>query len=259
MTKLAQEWKKSGVEEGDTLLIQANCVWTMHKYKCKPIDILHSFLEAVGPKGTLLFPTFMRDYNEWRQNGFDIKETPSRMGVLSETARQYPDSVRSGHPLFSFVALGSNRELFDINNLSGYGEGSPFSVLRRLSGKIGVLGLPNSQGNTFFHHVEEMLQVPYRFYKEFRGKYTDWQGNTGLRTYKFYCRRLENKTLLDPVDDLLWKEGFYKGFKPYEGNGLRIINTGVLYRFTEAIIKAGKAEGLLYKKGGGVCVNLKVR
>jgi aminoglycoside 3-N-acetyltransferase len=187
----------------------------------------------------------MSGAEEFIENGFDIRNTPSKMGVLSEEARLYPNAVRSGHPIYSFVAIGKNAHLFNVNNFSAYGKDSPFAILRRLNGKIGVLGLPNSEGNSMLHHVEEMHQVWYRFYKLFTGKYIDRHGHKTKRTYAFYCNR-GVKTLLDPIDDLLWKEGLYSGDKPHEGNGFRVIDANKLFNFVSKIITNQKEEGLLY-------------
>jgi aminoglycoside 3-N-acetyltransferase len=237
-------WLSLGLSKQDTVLIQANITNLCMKYKTKPKDILDSLLDSCG---TLVFPTFMKDYNEWSQNGFDIRKTPSRMGILSETARQHPDSVRSGHPLFSFVALGCNRELFNVNNFSGYGKDSPFSIVRRLSGKIGVINLPNSQGNSIIHHAEELERVPYRKYRLFTGKYTDKHGEELERTYAFYGNG-GYKTVLDPLDEILWGKGLYVGYRPYEGHGCRVIGANEIYNVVVDVIRQGKARGVLYEK-----------
>ena len=136
----------------------------------------------------------------------------------------------------------------DVNNFSGYGKDSPFSILRRLNGKIGVLGLVNSHGNSLFHHVEELHQVPYRFYKTFTGTYIDRHGKSEQRTYAFYCNG-GVKTLLDPIDEILWKKGMYKGDLPYDGDGFRVIDANEMYNEVSSIITNGKAEGLLYERG----------
>ena len=239
------DWKN--ITKDDTILIQSNVTWTLKKNKCSVQDILESFLEVAG---TVLFPTFNTDFADGVL--FDIRTTPSKMGVLTECARTYcgiEDRYRSGHPMYSFVAIGKNAHLFNVNNFSGYGKDSPFAILHRLHGKIGVLGLPDSRGNTFYHHVEEMNRVPYRFYKNFTGFYTDRYGNTDLRTYSFFCRNLENTTLLDPIGEMMWEKGICQGDKHFEGSGFRVIETDKMFDFVTDIIKTGRAEGLLYRRG----------
>jgi aminoglycoside 3-N-acetyltransferase len=224
------------------IFIQSNVTYIMSKYKFTLKYILESFLKNYK---TVIFPAFNTDFNDGIP--YNIRTTPSKMGILTEYARTYKGAVRSGHPSYSFVAIGEKAHLFNINHFSGYGKDSPFAILRREGGKVGVLGLPNSEGNTFFHHVEEMNQVPYRFYKNFSGDYTDRNGKTERRTYSFYCNG-GVKTLLDPIDDLLWKAGLYKGYKPYEGNGFRVIDCNNMFDFVTNLLKTKNPEGLFYER-----------
>ena len=232
----------ASLTKDDTILIQANCVHLIRKYKVSVKDILDDILSRVG---TVVVPTFNTTFAEGVP--FDIRNTKSEMGVLSECARLYDGAMRSGHPMSSFVAIGKNAHQFNVNNYSAYGKDSPFAVLRRLNGKIGVLGLVNNEGNTLFHHVEELHQVPYRFYKLFTGRYTDRHGVADYRTYSFYCNG-GVKTLLNPIDEIFWSEGLYTGEKPYEGDGFRIIDANKMYNRVSRIITDGKAEGLLYER-----------
>ena len=165
------------------------------------------------------------------------------MGVLSEEARRHPDSVRSGHPMFSFCAIGNNAHLFNVNNFSGYGKDSPLSILRRLNGKVGILDVPF---NTLFHHTEEIHQVPYKFYKLFTGKYIDRHGTPDYRTYAFYCNK--ERTIWEDLEKLLWAKGLYQGDKPHVNDGFRTIDANKMYNEILRIITDGKAEGLLYER-----------
>lgn len=72
-------------------------------------ESLDLLLDIVGPEGTLVFPTFpkLASYEFLaRREVFDLRGTPSGMGVLSETARRHPDARRSLHPTKSVVAIG---------------------------------------------------------------------------------------------------------------------------------------------------------
>ncbi len=79
---------------------------------------------------------------------------------------------------------------------------------------------------TFYHYIEEMNEVDYRYHKTFTGEYTDDRGNRESRTYGLFVRDIEKnvKTHVNPTGDLLWKEGLYSGFRPNEGCGLRTID-----------------------------------
>jgi len=250
---LVADWAEAGISTGDTVLLHSSVKRTVRQFlkrgeKTSLEDILDSFLEAVGVSGTLLLPLFNFDFTKGIP--FDIRTSPSRMGALTETGRLHSSSVRTGHPIYSFAVIGARAERFrDVDNFSGYDADSPFGILRELDGKIAVLNLPDQQSMTFYHHVEEMNEVPYRFHKEFTGLYTDARGDTKEKTYGLFVRNLEQKILthVNPAGELMWEGGLYSGCRPNEGSGLRVVSARAMFDFASDIIRSGKAEGLLYK------------
>lgn len=62
-------------------------------------DIRISFQKAIGDLGTLLFPLFNFDMGK----PFDIRNTPSRMEVLTEKACCLPRAVRTGHVILYYI------------------------------------------------------------------------------------------------------------------------------------------------------------
>jgi aminoglycoside 3-N-acetyltransferase len=216
-------------------------------YTITPGNLLDSFLDAVGHSGTVLLPIFNFDFT--RGVPFNIRTTRSQMGILPEAARVYPGVTRTGHPIYSFAVIGKNAHQFKgVNNFSGYGSDSPFALLKKLDGRIAVLDLADQNSMTFYHYVEEMNNVPYRFHKRFTGKYTDEDGITSERIYGLFVRDLEKGVVshLDPAGELLWEHGLYKGDRPRINSGLRIISAREMYTFVNEIIVSGRAEGLLY-------------
>lgn len=256
MPLLAQKWKEAGVQEGDVLLLHSSIKRTFKHHlkegvRLTPRDILESFLEAVGPTGTLLLPLFNFDFTKGVP--FDKKNTPSHMGALTEEGRMHPLAVRTGHPIYSFAAIGFNADKFkSIDNFSGYGSDSPFAVLKKMNGRIAVLDLPDQNSMTFYHHVEEMLEVEYRYHKTFSADYTDELGNAESRTYGLFVRNIDKgvQTHVNPAGELMWGEGLYSGCKPNEGCGLRTILAQRMYEFVSDVVTAGEAKNTLYRIDG---------
>lgn len=244
--EIAQQWRSCGIQAGDVFLIHSSLKRTLQKYHTTPEVILKSFLEAVGPEGTLVLPLFNFDFT--RGVPFDIRGTPSQMGALTEAARLYPGAVRSGHPIYSFAAIGPQAEKFNVNNTSGYGPDSPFAVLRELDGKIGVIDLMDQDSMTFYHHIEELHDVDYRYHKEFTADYTGWDGNTEKRTYSLFVRDIEKgvQTDVNPMGEILWDQGLYSGDRPWEGTGLRVIAAREMFDEVSRVIQAGEAEKYLF-------------
>ena len=218
----------------------------MHLHGATPQSILESFREAVGPEGTVLFPLFNFDFTTGAP--FDIRTTPSHMGALTEAARLHPDAVRSGHPIYSFATLGRHAQEFNVNNFSGYGADSPFAILRRLNGKISVLDLDDQNSMTFYHHVEEMHSVAYRYHKKFTGQYVDADGLRGERTYSLFVRHLDKgiATDVNRMGEALWEAGLYSGERPKQNIGLRTISANAMYQAVSEVIHTDRAQGLLY-------------
>lgn len=243
---LAKSWNACGINLGDIVLIHSSLRRTLTDNNTTPQEVFESFLDAVGPTGTVLFPLFNFDFT--KGTPFDIRSTPSQMGTLTEAARRYPGAIRSGHPIYSFAVIGPQAEKFEVDNFSGYGSDSPFAILKELDGKIAVLDLSDLNSMTFYHHIEEMHQVSFRYHKEFTADYTDANGVTSNRTYGLFVRDLERGVLTDVNDmgELLWEQGLYSGSRPNEGAGLRTISARAMYAAVAEVIESGRAEGLLY-------------
>jgi aminoglycoside 3-N-acetyltransferase len=243
---LVQNWRSCGIEPGDTVLIHSSLKRTLQAHQTTPEAVMQSFLDAVGPTGTVLFPLFNFDFTKGVP--FDIRTTPSQMGALTEAARLHPEAVRSGHPIYSFAVIGQQAQSFDVDNYSGYGPDSPFAILRRLNGKIAVLDLSDLNSMTFYHHIEEMHAIPYRFHKQFSGQYTDANGYTDERTYGLFVRDLDKgvTTDVDPMGEALWELGLYHGERPNQGVGLRTISANAMFDAVSQVIESGRALGLLY-------------
>jgi aminoglycoside 3-N-acetyltransferase len=209
--------------------------------------LLKSFLDAVGPEGTLLLPLF--NFGFAQGEPFDMRSTPSKMGALTEAGRQHEAVVRTGHPIYSFAAIGADADAFEgVNNRSGYGEDSPFGMLREMGGKIAVLDLDDQNSMTFYHHVEEMKAVPYRYFKAFFGQYTAMDGTLSMEAYSLYVRDLTAGVLTDVnrCGEAMWQAGLYKGERPGSGAGLRVIEARAMYDFVAGVIEADHAYGTLY-------------
>ena len=192
-----------------------------------------------------MLPTF--NYGFCSGEPFDILHTRSEMGALTEAARKHPLAHRTGHPIYSFAFIGHRQ--FILNNYSGYGQDSPFGILHKNRGKIAVLDLDDKGAMTYYHYVEEALNVPYRYHKVFTGKYTDSSGMTQDRSYGLFVRDLKQGvvTEVNPMGGLLWTENIWQGYHPYEGPGLRVGGAAQIFDATAQVILDGKAEGMLYQ------------
>jgi len=250
---LASDWRAAGVAEGDTLLVHSSITRTLRRIakmggEVSPTLVMKSFLQALGESGTLLLPLFSFDFS--RGVTFDIRNSPSQMGSFTEVGRLWPGAVRTGHPIYSFAVIGKNADMFrGLKNFSGYGQDSPFGILHRLGGKIGVIDLPDLNSMTFYHYVEESLEAPYRYHKTFTGQYSDEDGVESAKTFGLFVRDVEKgvQTHVDPMGEILWEKGLYTGCRPKEGCGLRVISAPRMFDEVASVLNEGRAKGLLYE------------
>ena len=152
-----------GISEGDSLLVHSSFD-AFAGFKGKANDVVQLLQAAVGEQGLLMMPTmtFTGSAVEWALSGavFDVKRTPSRMGLLSELLRRSPDVVRSVHPTHPVACWGADAQAAaEGHHLSKTpcGRGSPFEALAQRNGKILLLGTDIGV-LTFYHYLEEIFE-----------------------------------------------------------------------------------------------------
>lgn len=247
----AAHFRSAGLEEGDLVLVHSGLGQSLRRDSRLrglnvPAIFFEAMLRAVGKSGTIVFPTFNFDFS----NGvpYDIRHSPSKMGVLSEYARNC-GLFRTEHAVYSFTAFGGQaHKLVGFNNDTAYGKDSPFELIKNLGGKVAVLNLPDQNSMTFYHHVEQLMNVPYRYHKSFTNEYVDKDGANEVRSYSIFVRDVSSGVVTDvnAMGELLWKKEIYTGDRFGSGSGLRVAKLQDIFDITADVISAGKAEGLLF-------------
>ncbi len=120
----------------------------------RPADIIEMMLDLVGPKGTLVMPTFPLNPDPARE--LRIDSAPSSTGLVSEMFRRMPGVERSIHLYSSVTALGPDAAYLTSGHHLGkypWGETSPYGRLLELKGLMVGLGIVPF-GFTPLHNVE---------------------------------------------------------------------------------------------------------
>ena len=225
-----------GVQEGDTLLVHSSYK-SFGEVDGGPQTVIRALEAALGPEGTLIMPTFNFDFNKGVP--WDVRTTPSRMGVLTELVRKDPRAKRVFHPFYSFAILGRRAEMLgSLRYKSSYERNSVFGKLRDLDGKIMVVGLSYNDSMTFFHHIEQMEGVDYRFLKQFTGEVTDENGHTYTDTFEMLVRDVDRgvMTMVDPMGKLMEGAGVIKSARIGEAD-VRLMKANEVYEFTAREMK----------------------
>ena len=240
---LVEAFAAAGLEPGDTLLVHSSYK-SFGGVEGGPQAVIDALLAALTPAGTLIMPTFNFDF--CRGEPWDVRSTPSHMGILTELVRQDPRSCRVFHPIYSFAIIGRHQEaLCRPRYTSSYGPNSVFAKLRQLDGKMMVVGLSYTNSLTFFHHVEEMEGVDYRYMKPFTGLVTDWDGTTSEQTFTMLVRDLGRGvvTEVDPMGALMEAAGVVS-VHPIGQAAVKLMKARDVYEFTAREMK--RDPGLLF-------------
>jgi aminoglycoside 3-N-acetyltransferase len=121
---------------------------------------------------------------------------------------------------------------------SAYERDSVFGKLRDLDGKIMVIGLSYHDSMTFFHHIEQMEGVDYRFLKQFTGEVTDENGKTYTDTFEMLVRDIDMgvMTMVDPMGALMEEAGIIKSHKVGDAD-VKLMKANEVYEFTAREMK----------------------
>ncbi|MCL4507747.1 MAG: AAC(3) family N-acetyltransferase [Chloroflexi bacterium] len=127
--------------------------------------VIRGLLQALGPQGTLLMPALSYEHANAAHPRFDVLGTPSNVGIIPETFRARPGTLRSVCPTHSVCGTGPlAAEMLSEHHLDDTpcGPHSPFRKLPEHDGQIVFLGC-GLRPNTSMHSVEEVVVPPYLF------------------------------------------------------------------------------------------------
>lgn len=134
--------------------------------------VVDALLEAVGPEGTVMVPTF----NHGAADVFDLDTSPSTNGAITEALRRRPEAHRSLHPTHPTAAIGPLAQLLTRDHLAAgtFGLTSPLGKLAAMGGRILLLGV-GMNVNTMAHLGEALYGVPC-FIEGWPRRLVDMQG-----------------------------------------------------------------------------------
>jgi aminoglycoside 3-N-acetyltransferase len=161
-----------GITAGDTVMLHA--AFASSGFRGSPKDLADVFLRLIGPTGNLLmvsmpYSSSTHDYLSERKT-FDVRKTPSHMGMVSEMFRRREGVLRSFSPSHPVLAFGPKAEWIVADHdkcLYPCGPGSPFEKLWELGGKIVVFHV-RYPTITFVHYAEHFVEklLPFPLYSE---------------------------------------------------------------------------------------------
>lgn len=177
-----------GISSGDGLLVHSAL-----QFLGLPEGGTGMYLEALqtvlGSEGSIVVPTFNFAFANGQD--YDPQAAPAvGMGTFSEHVRQYPEALRTTHPMQSLAVVGLRaEELSQLDTPSAFDDGSAFDRMIKLDFKLLLLGV-DIEASPLTHYSEQRAQVPYRYWKDFSGRIkreNDWE----TLTYTMFVRDME--------------------------------------------------------------------
>ena len=164
---------KLGIQKGDTVAVHSSV--NKLNINFSVYQLLNILLETVGEEGTLLFPSWhyvgrAEIYLKNPDSVYDVKNSPTMLGLLNELARRHPNAYRSCHPIAALAAIGKHaQELLAAHHLDIFpcGKESPWYKMLKYNPKIVGIG-EKVVSLSFIHCVEETIyeQFPVKTLSE---------------------------------------------------------------------------------------------
>jgi aminoglycoside 3-N-acetyltransferase len=163
-TRIVRDLQALGLQAGDSVLVHSSLKSIGH-VDGGPDTVIDALLEVLGKTGTLLMPSFQNGSEFYlcdRGCKFDVRNSPSELGIITETFRKRLGVIRSLNPTHCTAGLGTEAAKL----LAGHenckvscGKGSPYHKICESGGKILLLGVTHGS-NTTLHFVENTNGAP---------------------------------------------------------------------------------------------------
>ncbi len=223
-TNLVQQLMLAGINEGSVVMLHSS-LSKIGFVQGGALAVINAFKSILANSGTLVMPSFPAigfNYNFLKTNPvFNVNQTPSKMGIVTEVFRNMSDVKRSLHPTDSVCAFGLLADEITsthFNQLTPYNNYSPFYKLVMLKAKIVLMGVDlNSLTN--FHTLEDAVadfKFPVYHQTIFNCNLIDEFGN--------------NKTMQTKVHDPIFskKRNCNAFIKPFTDAGfMKTVNIGL--------------------------------
>ncbi|MFB3881563.1 MAG: AAC(3) family N-acetyltransferase [Armatimonadota bacterium] len=154
--QISEGLRRLGLRAGDIVMVHSS-LSSLGEVDGGAATVVKALLDVLGPSGTLVAPTF------GAPAPFDVKESPSGLGAITEAVRRWPGAVRSLHPTHAVSAIGPHAEQLTEGHLASptaAGRDTPYGRLIEMGGKILLIGVDNDR-NTTMHTLEEYVEAPY--------------------------------------------------------------------------------------------------
>ena len=211
--------KQLGIKKGDVVFVHSDISvfgkLLLFDRKLLLQTLTDSIKEVVGEDGTIIMPTFTYSFD--KNEAYDIENTKSTVGALTEFFRKQEGVSRTIHPSHSSAVWGKNKEGFLNIGKDTFDENSIFGKLHKGNGKLVFFGAPLHISCTYLHYIEQKYEVPYRCMRKYEVKIIK-DGKEYEDVFSFYYKYSFFYTDMLRLENDLKERGLLKEVKAGEGS-----------------------------------------
>ncbi len=221
---IVEALKNVGINDTDTVIFHSS-LKSFGEVDGGAETVIYAIKECLK-NGTVVFPALrqkniLNAYDEW-----DIENTPSDVGLISETFRKQKGVLRSDQATHSVCAIGRHAEFITSGHSDGQGRigiygstpfshSSPWQKMLDLGGKVVLLGV-GMETNTFNHFVEysfidDTLEMLNGNEKETaKNQVLTWRDYINIKTYGKSVDGVWFWTNVKKVESDMREQGLFK-------------------------------------------------
>jgi aminoglycoside 3-N-acetyltransferase len=235
--RLLSDLRAMGIKEGDSIIVHSSLskIGYVEGGAETVVDVL---LAAVGESGNVLMPSFAHEtfskYYLDTDPVFDVRNSASGAGAITESFRKRKGVRRSLHPTDSVAASGPLAEYFTsghFGEISPYTKNSPYFRLAEKEGKILNIGVPLNTSCTNMHTLEDAVDFKFPVYHKqvYTARLIDENGKMQTMKTKVHDPVFSKKRKPDELVPLFEKEGALSHHKFGDAN-VMLVDAAVLFR-----------------------------
>lgn len=144
---------------GDLLMVHSD-TGAIGQWGLSPSEMIDFLLEYLGDRGTLAMPCHPKLKTENGRRLYNVRRSPSTVGIMTELFRRRKATVRSEYPFSAAAAQGRLAEelvSFHRHSFAPHDELSPYGKLAELGGKAIAIGCPLDR-MTLIHVAEDTMR-----------------------------------------------------------------------------------------------------
>lgn len=160
---------KFNIKKNSNLLVTANLASFGLVNNQIPKFIIDYLLKKIGKNGTLVMPLYNFSIKNKTYDKNSYIEINNNSALSTFFFKNYK-TFRTNSIIHSHIVSGKLMKKFNRKVYESFGINSDFDLFNRFKFKQILIGCSPDEGLTYIHHLEQMTEVKYRYFKKIKYK-----------------------------------------------------------------------------------------